>query len=159
MLTRTGQHALRAVIHLAQQPDDRAVTAETIAAALDAPANYLAKTLGALATAGIVRGRRGPRGGYRLLIPADRLTIGEVTDLFEPEYGIPNCLLGGRACDPTQPCRAHLRWIAVRDAAKEPLYTTTIAELIGDVPVPAPVATPETGTPADDDLLKLLYLD
>ena len=131
MLTRTAEHALRAVIFLARQPDDRPVPAEVVAAQLGAPANYLAKTLGALATAGIVRGRRGPRGGYRLLIPADRLTIGEVTDLFEPEHGISGCLLGG-PCDSLNPCAAHYRWGAVRDAAKEPLRSTTIADLLDE---------------------------
>jgi Rrf2 family protein len=161
MLTRTAEHALRAIIFLARQPDDRPVSAETVAAALGAPANYLAKTLGALANAGILRGRRGPRGGYRLLIPANRLTIGEITELFEPEHGISGCLLGGRACDPTNPCSAHFRWVAVRDAAKEPLRTTTIADLI----LPANGASDRQAHPesmrfgsTDDDLLKLLCL-
>lgn len=131
MLTRTAEHALRAVIFLARQPDDRPVSAEIIAGALAAPANYLAKTMGALATAGIVRGRRGPHGGYRLLIPADRLAVSDVTDLFEPEHGIYACLLGGRACDPHNPCDAHYRWAALRDAAREPLRRTTIADLVG----------------------------
>lgn len=157
MLTRTAEHALRAVLYLARQPDDRPVSAEAVAQALDAPSNYLAKTLGALATAGIVRGRRGPNGGYCLLIPPERLTIGEIADLFEPEHGISACLLGGRACDPGNPCAAHFRWVALREAAKEPLRTTTVAELVGTGTGP----TPETGRATDrvtDDLLRLLYL-
>jgi Rrf2 family transcriptional regulator, iron-sulfur cluster assembly transcription factor len=160
MLNRTAEHALRAVIFLARQPDELPVPAETIAAALGAPSNYLAKTLGALAVAGIVRGRRGPRGGYRLVIPADRLTIAEVTDLFEPEHGIAACLLGGRPCDADEPCDAHFRWLAVRDAAREPLRTTTIAEILG---APRPAIDPDRfdilEPEADDSgLLRLLYL-
>lgn len=161
MLTRTAEHALRAVMYLARQEDDRPVSAEAVAEALDAPTNYLAKTLGALAAAGIVRGRRGPRGGYRLLVSADRLTVGDIADLFEPEHGIAACLLGGRPCDARNPCAAHIRWVAVRDAAKEPLRTTTISDLLG-----LPVATekePDVRQPvraagSDDGLLRLLYL-
>ena len=160
MLTRTAEHALRAVIYLARQPDDRPVSAETVAAALGAPSNYLAKTLGALANAGIVRGRRGPHGGYRLLIEPDRLTIGTVTDLFEPEHGISACLLGGRACDPKNPCQAHFRWVAVRDAAKEPLRSTTIAALLGSGGGHSTQEYPESSEVNSnvDGLLKLLYL-
>lgn len=161
MLTRTAEHALRAVLFLARQPDDRPVSAETIAVALGAPANYLAKTLGALATAGIVRGRRGPHGGYRLLVSPERLTIGDVTDLFEPEHGISACLLGGRSCDPRNPCQAHFRWIAVRDSAKEPLRTTTIAELLsGSDDGNNRRSHPELSRfeASDDGLLNLLYL-
>ncbi|HEX6590028.1 MAG TPA: Rrf2 family transcriptional regulator [Longimicrobiales bacterium] len=156
MLTRTAEHALRAVLYLARQRDDRPVSAENVAQALGAPSNYLAKTLGALASAGIVRGRRGPNGGYRLLIPAERLTIGEIADLFEPEHGISACLLGGRACDPSNPCAAHFRWVAVREASKEPLRTTTIAELVGHGTKPAEKTPAADG--ATDDLLRLLYL-
>lgn len=157
MLTRTAEHALRAVLYLARQPGDRPVSAEAVAQALNAPSNYLAKTLGALATAGIVRGRRGPNGGYRLLVPPERLTIGDIADLFEPEHGISACLLGGRACDPVNPCAAHFRWVAVREAAKEPLRTTTIAELVGNGTEKAPEIGPVADR-ATDDLLRLLYL-
>lgn len=158
MLTRTAEHALRAVLFLARQPEDRPVSAEAVAHALGAPANYLAKTLGALAAAGIVRGRRGPHGGYRLLVPADRLTIGDIADLFEPEHGITACLLGGRACDPANPCAAHFRWVAVRDAAREPLRTTTIAELVDSRPVRAALPTAARRDDSTSDLLRLLYL-
>ncbi|HUF11711.1 MAG TPA: Rrf2 family transcriptional regulator [Longimicrobiales bacterium] len=110
MLTPTAEHALRAVIFLARQPDDRPLAADVVAAALGAPTNCLAKTLGALSAAGIIRGRRGPRGGYRLLMSPDCLTIGDIADLFEPEQGIAACLLGGKPCDATNPCGAHFRW-------------------------------------------------
>lgn len=158
MLTRTAEHALRAILFLASQPEDRPVSAEAVAHALGAPPNYLAKTLGALAAANIVRGRRGPNGGYRLLIPADRLTIGDIADQFEPDHGITACLLGGRACDPANPCGAHFRWVAVRDAAKEPLRTTTIAELVGSHPPRAALPGNAARDDAAGDLLRLLYL-
>ena len=132
MLTRTAEHALRAAIYLAREAQDGPVSADRVAAALGAPTNYMAKTLGALASAGIVAGRRGPHGGYRLLVPADQLAIADIVDLFETEHGIVTCLIGGRPCDPQNPCAAHDRWTAVRDAARAPLRTTTIADLIAE---------------------------
>ena len=162
MLTRTAEHALRAVIYLARQPGGVPVSADRLAAALGAPTNYMAKTLGALATTGIVAGRRGPHGGYRLLIPADRLTIARIVEQFETEHGIATCLIGGRPCNPEQPCAAHFRWLAVREAARDPLRSTTVADLIADEAAARArqVSTdyPEDTASNEDALVRLLYL-
>ena len=162
MLTRTAEHALRAAIYLAREAQDGPVSADRVAAALGAPTNYMAKTLGALASAGIVAGRRGPHGGYRLLVPAAQLTIADIVDLFETEHGIVTCLIGGRPCDPKNPCAAHDRWTAVRDAARAPLRTTTIADLIAEdgangkaAGMPQPAAGRQS---SEDALLDLLCL-
>lgn len=161
MLTRTAEHALRAAIFLAREAQDGPVSADRVAAALGAPTNYMAKTLGALAVAGIVEGRRGPHGGYRLLIPADRLTLAAVIDLFESEHGIATCLVGGRPCNPQNPCVAHFRWTAVRDAARAPLRTTTIADLIAGEADGASPSAPRTVVErksSEEALLNLLCL-
>ena len=82
MLSQTSEHAIRALLFLAQRPGGEAVPAARIAAALGAPANYLAKTLNALARRGLIASTRGPAGGFRLRRPADRITLAEVDGAF-----------------------------------------------------------------------------
>lgn len=131
ILNQTAEHALRAVLLLAQRRDE-IVSSQEIAEALGAPPNYLAKTLSALAARGIVKGRRGPRGGYRLDIEPDDLTIERVTEGFTAVPDMPVCLLGARPCDPDRPCEAHVRWTRVRERALRPLRETTVADLLAD---------------------------
>jgi len=134
MVTQTSEHAIRALLFLAQRPEGETVPAERIAQALGAPANYLAKTLNALAKQGLVGSTRGPAGGFRLRVPAGQVTLAEVVEVFDDVRPRRMCLLGGRPCDGLHPCRAHEAWSRVCAAMRAPLGATTLADLL----VPAP---------------------
>jgi Rrf2 family protein len=130
MISRTAEHALRALIVLARRFPDGLVRAEEIATILGAPRNYMSKTLHVLAQRGILTSVRGPHGGFALAIPPDRLCVAEVVEVFaEPNDVRSTCLLGSGPCDPRHPCAAHQRWTELTSAAREPLLRTTIAEL------------------------------
>jgi Rrf2 family protein len=132
MLSITADHALRAVLLLARIPADHAMRADTVADAIGAPRNYLAKTLNALAKAGIVRSARGPFGGFSLAIAPTELTVAQVTQIFDerPRTGV--CLLGKRPCDASNPCAAHGKWTTITESALRAIETTTVAELLGE---------------------------
>ena len=130
MLSQTSEHAIRALLFLAQRPAGEAVPATRIAAALGAPANYLAKTLNALARTGLIASTRGPAGGFRLRRAAGEITLAEVDDSFGELRPAAVCLLGDRPCDGRSPCAAHARWTSVRDQLRAPLRATTLADLL-----------------------------
>ena len=131
MLSATADSALRAVLILARAHGGAPVPAHEIARMTGAPANYLAKTLNALAKAGIVTSARGPQGGFTLAVAPDALTLARVVDWFEGPRPSPRCLLGDGPCDPAHPCVAHDAWTAVLQARRAPLATTTFADLLG----------------------------
>ena len=132
MLSITADHALRAVLMLARIPADHSMRADAVAEAIGAPRNYLAKTLNALAKAGIVHSARGPSGGFSLAVAPRDLTVARVTQLFDerPRTGV--CLLSKRACDAMNPCAAHNTWTAITASALEAIEATTIADLLGE---------------------------
>jgi len=130
VLSSTSDYALRATLLLARQHGGRSLRADEIAEATGAPRNYMAKTLNALAKAGIVTSARGPLGGFALSCPPDVLTIARVVDCFDEARPQRRCLLGNAPCDSAQPCSAHGRWSAIKDAQRAPFVHTTIADLI-----------------------------
>ncbi|MFL5581933.1 MAG: RrF2 family transcriptional regulator [Gemmatimonadaceae bacterium] len=132
MLSSTSDYALRALLVLARRRGLGPVRADEVADATGAPRNYMAKTLNALAKAGIVSSLRGPAGGFTLVAEPAALPIARVVDLFETPRAHPRCLLGAGPCDPTRPCAAHQRWTRVAEARRAPLAMTTIADLLGD---------------------------
>jgi Rrf2 family protein len=132
LLSKTANYALRALLALARHGGGRHLAAETIAELTGAPANYLGKTLYALARAGLLRSTRGPSGGFALAVPAEEITIARVVDVFAEPPATSRCLLGARPCDPAAPCAAHERWTRIASAARDPLATTTIADLLAD---------------------------
>ncbi|PYP75480.1 MAG: Rrf2 family transcriptional regulator [Gemmatimonadetes bacterium] len=130
MLSSTSDYALRAILVLAQAEPGRPLRADEIARATGSPANYLAKTLNALAKAGLVTSARGPLGGFTLAVDADQLTLARIVDCFDDPRPNTRCLLGARACDARHPCRAHDRWTAVQATRRAALANTTVADLL-----------------------------
>jgi Rrf2 family protein len=144
MFSRTVDHALRAVLLLAQRNGAGPLSAEAIAAALDAPRNYMSKTLHALVRDGILHSARGPHGGFTLAIPPDRLSVMDIMEVFsEVRVTSSTCVMANKPCNPNQPCAAHEHWLEVTQRARAPLLRTMISELCGapqDPPIDAPVA-------------------
>lgn len=132
MLSTTADHALRAILYLAQQSPGRAISADEVAGALGAPRNYLSKTLYALGKARILTATAGRGGGYMLAVPADQLTVEDVIRVFDSPNARSHCLLGNRMCNPGRPCAAHVRWNLITQSTSTALATTTIAALIGE---------------------------
>jgi Rrf2 family transcriptional regulator, iron-sulfur cluster assembly transcription factor len=130
VISSTSDYALRAVLVLAQAESGSPMRADEIARATGSPANYLAKTLNALAKAGIVASARGPRGGFVLAVAADELTLAHIVDCFDEARPNTRCLLGTRQCDARHPCRAHDRWTGVQAARRAALADTTVADLL-----------------------------
>ena len=130
MLSATADHAVRAMLVLARAR--RMMRADEIATATGAPQNYMAKTLNALARSGLVASSRGPAGGFALAVPATSITVARIVDLFDAPRLQTRCMLGNVPCDPKHPCAAHDVWKQIMRARREPLVTTTIADLVGD---------------------------
>ena len=130
MLSSTADYALRAILVLARHADRRVLPADEIADATGSPRNYMAKTLNALAKAGVVTSTRGALGGFSLAHDPSALSVASIVDLFDEPRPHERCLLGTRPCNPEAPCEAHHRWLEITNARRAPLASTTIAELI-----------------------------
>jgi Rrf2 family protein len=78
--------ALYAVLELARDPD-RTLSAGDLADRFGVSGHHLAKVLGTLSGAGLVRGGRGAAGGYRFIGNRRRTTLMDIVALFEPAPG------------------------------------------------------------------------
>ena len=77
-LSRKTLLALEAVIDIAYNARSEPVQAKQITARQGVPQRYLEQVMQQLVRAGILRGVRGPRGGYRLARERRRISIGDV---------------------------------------------------------------------------------
>ena len=77
-LSRKTLLALEAVIDIAYNSREEPVQAKEITARQGVPQRYLEQVMQQLVRAGILRGVRGPRGGYRLARERRRISIGDV---------------------------------------------------------------------------------
>ena len=94
LLPRKAILAVAAVIDVAMQEHGQPISAKTLASRHGLPPRYLEPVLQALVRCGILRGIRGPRGGYELARDRRRITAndilqaaGTVEDSDEPQSG------------------------------------------------------------------------
>lgn len=127
-LSSTAQQAIQAVLCIADCDGEGPVRVDEIAAVIDCPRNYLSKTLHALARGGVLRSERGPRGGFRLALPAQRLTLARIVAPFEP-VAERRCLIGRATCTDADPCVAHRRWKTLARDVHDFFTKTTVADL------------------------------
>jgi Rrf2 family protein len=78
LLPRKGVLAIAAVIDVAMQAQGQPVSAKTLAARHGLPPRHLEPVLQALVRCGILRGIRGPRGGYELAHDRRRVTANDI---------------------------------------------------------------------------------
>ncbi len=118
--------AVEAVIYIACHPGTEPVRSRDICAYQDVPLRYLEPMLQKLVRAGILRGVRGPKGGY--LLAKERRKI-KMTDIAE-------ALQNGEGGDPLA-VRSDLRkkitepiWLKCKAAAIEPLNGFSLQDLV-----------------------------
>lgn len=105
-LSRKTLLALEAVIDIAFNARPEPVQAKEITARQGVPQRYLEQVMQQLVRAGILKGVRGPRGGYRLAKERRRISVGDIVraaELAEDEAGedaLPRSELGMRIVTP-----------------------------------------------------------
>lgn len=118
-----GEYALQALFDLAMQPDGVPVKIGDIAKRQKIPQKFLELILAGLKQGGFVESRRGAEGGYLLVRPAQRLTVGEVLRFVEgPQTG------RSRSRRKSESPFSEM-WKRVDDAVSNVVDHTTFAEL------------------------------
>ena len=129
-----ADYAVRAAAELAAA-DEGPVKGEKLADAQDIPLQFLEHILLELKHHGIVRARRGAKGGYWLAKPADEVTVAEIIRAVEGPIAHVQSM-------PPQDVEyrgnsEHLKevWIAVRASLRSVLEEVTLADLVsGELP-------------------------
>ncbi len=129
MLIKSGIHAVRALIVLAELTDGEYRGASSIATQNDAPANYLGKLLQQLAKRGLVRSQKGLGGGFRLARDPVEISLYDIVEAIEDVSRWSNCILGRPNCSDENPCPVHGQWGPVRDSFLKILKSTSVADL------------------------------
>jgi Rrf2 family protein len=123
----TCQHALRALIYLAEKNAPGPVLVREIADAADVPQPSLAKILHSLRGRGLVRSTKGPGGGYQLARPGDQMHIIEIIEAVDGRVELDHvCVLGLDTCSDHASCALHDAWTLFRQNYSATLSSMTL---------------------------------
>jgi Rrf2 family protein len=147
MLTRKTTYGIRALVGMARA-GERALSVAEIAEREGIPPKFLAGILADLRQRGIVRGHRGPVGGYELAVPANALTIAEVVESLGGPLFPFSCLAREpneercRECPGAEACPAKQALAGACAAAYRALGNLALSDVAGALPEPTPANEP-----------------
>jgi len=127
--SRSAEYAIRAVVYMAALPPGEFAMVKHIAAEGAIPSHFLAKILQELARDGFLYSNKGPRGGFRLRLPAEEISMLKIIDAVDGAGRYDRCIGGSPECNDRAPCGMHDSWKALRSRIIEYLEGTTVADL------------------------------
>ena len=128
-LTTKGRYAVTAMLDLAFHSDTKPVTLTDIAARQTISLSYLEQLFSRLRRANMVKGIRGPGGGYTLADTADKINIADIIAAVDEPIDATKC--GGEAnCQKEQACLTHDLWMGLSDQFRAYLKDITLAQLL-----------------------------
>jgi Rrf2 family cysteine metabolism transcriptional repressor len=131
-LSTKGEYASRAMLELALRFADGPQHIRDISAAQDIPGRFLEQILLQLKRAGYLRSRKGPRGGYLLSRPPERISVAEVIRVMDGPLAPIDCVsvTAHELCPKEEACVLKGLWKETRDAIAGILERTTLADLV-----------------------------
>ncbi len=132
-ISTRGRYALRALLDVALHESEGPVSRQDIAARQEISAEYLAQLFRSLATAGLVRGVKGPGGGYILGRDPAAIRVGDVLRAVEGPIAAVHCALpqtsSRRRCRRMDSCVTHLVWEQMSATVNNLLDSLTLRDL------------------------------
>jgi len=129
-LTRAGEYAVRCVLYLASKGVDILCNRKQIAAEMDIPDQFLSKIAQQLAHAGFIDIVQGSRGGLKLAIAPENLTMLDVVEAVIGEIYLNDCVIRPESCRRSQACTVHQVWENARSQLRDTLREATFASLL-----------------------------
>lgn len=129
---KSEQYALRAILELSRFKGKGPLKISEIAAAQAIPQRFLEVILGQLKGSGFVDSKRGYQGGYFLLRPPDRITVGDVLRFLEGGEDLAHKVscVSKKECPFTCDCAFVPMWKKVNTAIFKIYDETTFADLL-----------------------------
>lgn len=132
-ISTRGRYALRALLDVALHEGGGPVSRQDIATRQEISAEYLAQLFRSLATAGLVRGVKGPGGGYILGRDPAAIRVGDVLRAVEGPIAAVHCVLpqtsSRRRCRRIDSCVTHLVWEQMSMTVNNLLDSVTLKDL------------------------------
>jgi Rrf2 family protein len=130
-LTKRSDYAIRAMLALTRGSDGL-LSSRKIAEEMKIPPRFLPQIMGDLTRAGLVAAHPGRAGGYRLLRPANTVTLLAVIEAVEGDPHRQICVMRGTACGVDGECGVHGVFYAAESAILEKLSSATLQSIIDD---------------------------
>lgn len=129
-LTRAGEYAIRCVLYMSKQEEGIVVSRNEIAQSMDIPNQFLGKIAQQLSRSGILEIIQGSKGGFRLSVSPEKLSLLDVVEAVMGEIFLNDCIFRPESCGRSSTCAVHFVWQKAKTQLRETLREATFAKLV-----------------------------
>ena len=133
-LSTKGRYGLRAMIDLALNSTDGAVSISSIAERQNLSDSSLEQLMAKLKKAGLVSSLRGAQGGYTLACSADDISVGDILRALEGDLTPVDCaaLSGNGSCGESDSCVTKYVWQKLNDSLNNTADSIKLSTLMDE---------------------------
>ena len=128
-ISTKGRYSLEALLYLALQPDGGYISTRSISDNTGISVGYLEQLFIPLRQAGIVKGVRGPQGGYLPAKPPAQISVGEILRSVEGALEPVACAVRNNQCDKEKECISRHTWKELYQGIAECVDSISLADL------------------------------
>lgn len=128
-LTTKGRYAVTAILDVALYERNGPVSVSDVATRQGLSPSYLEKLFSYLKKKGLVSGRKGPGGGYKLTESSHLITIADVIDAVNETVDATKCG-GSKNCRGQGRCITHDLWADLSNEIRSFLEGVSISQLV-----------------------------
>jgi len=129
-ISTKSRYGIRALYDLALHQGEGPVQLHDIARRQKLSEKYLEQLMARLKSKGLLKSVRGPRGGYLLSRPPDKIRVIEIFEILEGPIEPVPCTASQFHCQNTARCAAFDLWDRLLSAIRDILEGTTLADLV-----------------------------
>jgi Rrf2 family protein len=128
-ITRNTDYALRAICYIAKNNRSK-VTVEELVDKLAVPRSFMRKILQLLNRNKILKSTKGQGGGFKLAIPAKKLYLIKIMNIFQGDFGLSGCFLKKDICPNRGKCLLRKKIKGIEQDVLSQLKAINIASLL-----------------------------
>ena len=128
-LTLAGEYAIRTMIHLAENESRGTATIFEISETQEIPEMFLRKIVPLLSSAGLIKTKKGKKGGVFLAKNSDSITPLDIIQAVEGPIALNKCLIDKEFCTDVRWCSIHTIWCELLIDMKKKLSSKSIKQI------------------------------
>ena len=128
-ISTKSQYGLRAMVYLGRFRN-RVIPLKEISKKEEIPFDYLEKIVSKLEKSGLIKARKGAKGGYFLGRKSSKIKTGDIIRVLEERTALVKCLPRGCYCPREKKCLTKSFWGKIQKTLDSALDSITLADLI-----------------------------
>ena len=129
MLSKSCDYGVRAILYIAARSERQYIPIRELSDKLDISFHFLTKILQILTQKGLLHSFKGPKGGVRLAIPAQQISLYDVVTAIDGDKLFASGIIGLNACGDDHPCPLHQQWAPIRDQLENMFTSMSLADM------------------------------